>query len=233
MIFTVRLYRIKRILKEQVALFVSIGVLLVLFSVVFLFYMRFNTTRKEVDLMNNEVNLLKRRYDTLKYNKSLTQDQIIDYNKLLASLVPETEDFFSIIYALEEVSSVSKFNITTYVIDVGNTTNERIVLSVEGSGNPDSFLTFLQEYQFAGGRLITSDKIQYGGGSSQNTRVTLTFYNKRFTFNESVQVPQFSKEELAALDVINKKVKFEFSSSGYQTINTDYPINTNPFIRKQ
>ncbi|MFH0773330.1 MAG: hypothetical protein V1922_03395 [bacterium] len=229
MIIPIRLYRVKRIIRDQQSLFISFGVFVLLFFVVFIFYMRFNEQQKEVELLNGEVKMLKNRFDTLKYNKSLTEDQIKEYNKLLASLVPETEDFFSIIYALEEISLVSHFNITDYTIEVGKSNRERLTITATGKGNPESFLTFLKEYQFAGGRLVTSDKIQYGGATSANTRVTLNFYSKPFTFNESVQVPQLSKEEIAKLEVIKQKVKFQFSSTGYQSVSTDYSTKQNPF----
>ncbi|MCX6732860.1 MAG: hypothetical protein NTV98_04955 [Candidatus Roizmanbacteria bacterium] len=230
MIIPVRFYKLKRILNEQWTLFVSIFVFFLLIIVVLVFYGQFNEQKKEVDLMTGEVQMLKNRFDTLKYNKSLTEDQIKDYNKLLASLVPETEDFFSIVYALEQISLASKFIISDYVIEIGKLSNrERITLNVTGKGDTEAFLRFLQEYQFAGGRLATSDKIQYGGTTTGGTKIALTFYNKRFTFNESVQVPQLSKEEIAKLEVIKQKVKFQFSSSGYQSISTEYPEKGNPF----
>lgn len=229
MIIPIRLYKLKRILYDQRAFFISVIVFIFLFLIVFIFYAQFNTQKKEVDLMTGEVQMLKNRFDTLKYNKSVTEDQIKEYNKLLASLVPETEDFFSIIYALEEISKKSHFDITNYTIIVGKVTGEKLVLNVEGTGDTDSFLSFLQEYQYSGGRLATIDKIQYGGVSVGNTRVSLNFYSKRFTFNESVQVPQLSKEEIAKLEAIKQKVKFQFSSSSYQSVNTDYSTKKNPF----
>jgi hypothetical protein len=229
MILPIRLYKLKRILIDQWSLFVSFAVFMLLFLIVFIFYAKFNEQKKDVELMDGEVKMLKNRFDTLKYNKSLTEDQIKDFNKLLASLVPETEDFFSIIYALEEISTVSRFAITDYTIDIGRSNVERLTLTVEGKGDTEAFLTFLKEYQFAGGRLVTSDKIQYGGESSANTKIMLNFYSKRFTFNESVQVPQLSKEEIAKLESIKQKIKFQFSSAVYQSVDTDYTTKNNPF----
>ena len=225
----ISLYKIKRIFKQQRALFVSTLVFIFLLSIIFIFYMRFNQQKKEVELMTGEVQMLKNRYDTLKYNTSLTENQIKDYNKLLASLVPETEDFFSIIYALEGISAASHFSITEYQIDVNRTTGEKLTLTIQGSGDTSSFFAFLQDYHFSGGRLVTSDKIVYGGDNVGTTRIALTFYNKRFTFNESVQVPQLSKAEIDKLEAIKQKISFQFSSSGYQTVSTDYPQKTNPF----
>jgi hypothetical protein len=229
MTIPIYLYKLKRILYDQKAFFISLGVFVLLFFIVLIIYAKFNSQKKEVDLMSNEVVMLKNRYDTLKYNKSLTEDQIKEYNKLLASLVPETEDYFSIIYAIEEISKESHFSITDYTIDVSSTTKEKLTLSVAGQGDTDAFLSFLQEYQYAGGRLATIDKIQYGGITAGNTRIALNFYSKRFTFNESVQVPQLNKEEIEKLEAIRKKVKFQFSSSGYQSIKTDYRMKNDPF----
>lgn len=232
MIFPIRLYRIKRILGDQRAFFISLILMIMLFGIVTLFYIQFNTQLKEVELMKNETVMLKNRFDTLKYNKTLTEDQVKVYNKLLASLVPETEDYFSIIYAIEEISKASQFVITDYTIDVAKKNQERLTLSVEGQGDTDAFLAFLQEYQFAGGRLATIDKIQYGGLNVGRTRIALNFYSKRFTFNESVQVPQFNREELDKLDAIKAKVKFQFSSAGDQSTDTRYESKKNPFIKE-
>lgn len=230
MILPFRFYKLRRILIDQWSLFVSLLVFMLLFMVVFIFYARFNAQKKEVDLMNGEVTMLKNRFNTLKFNKSLTEDQIKEYNKLLASLIPETEDFFSIIYALEEISNESQFIITGYEIDIGKTTKEKITITAEGKGDSESFLNFLQKYQFAGGRLVTSDQIQYGGINAGNTKITLNFYNKRFAYNETVQVPQLSKEEIQKLDDIKSKIKFQFSSSSYQRVDTDYAIKKDPFV---
>jgi len=228
----IRLYKVKKILSTQRNLFISFIIFIFLFVIVFVFYSRFNEQKKEIELMDTEVKMLKNRFDTLTYNKSLTEDQIKEYNKLLASLVPETEDFFSIIYALEEISIVSDFRITDYTITINQKGGEKLTLIVTGSGNAESFLTFLKEYQFAGGRLVTSDKIQFDGGNSGNSRIALNFYNKQFTFNESIQVPQLSKEGIIKLEAIKKKIKFQFSSGGYQTVNTDYSTKKNPFLEE-
>lgn len=230
MILPFRYYKLRRLFIDHWSLLVSFVVFVLLVMIVFIFYARFNVQKKEVDLMNGEVLMLKNRFNTLKFNKSLTEDEIKDYNKLLASLIPETEDFFSIIYALEQISNESQFIITGYAIDIGKTSKEKITITAEGKGDSESFLRFLQEYQFAGGRLVTSDQIQYGGINSGNTKITLNFYNKRFAYNETVQVPQLSKEEIQKLDDIKSKIKFQFSSADYQSVDTDYAIKDDPFI---
>ena len=229
MIVPIRLYKVKRIFINQRNFFLSFIITFILLIIVLVIFGRYNQQKKEVDLLNNEVKMLNNRYDTLKFNKTITEDQIKEYNLLLASLVPETEDFFSIIYALEQISLTSNFQITDYVIDVAKITREKLTLTVEGKGNTDDFLKFLQEYQFAGGRLITSDKIQYGGTISGSTKITLNFYSKSFTFNETMQIPKLLEVEIKNLSEIKKKIKFQFSTSNYQTVETNYKKTTNPF----
>lgn len=229
MIIPIRLYKLKRILQSQWSLFLSLGVFILLLCVVYISYTRFTSQKEETGVIGNEVQALKKKFDTLKINEALTENKIKEYNLLLASLVPETEDFFSIIYALEHISSVSQFMITNYTIDVSKTNNERLTLTVEGKGDAEAFLSFLQEYQFSGGRLATSNKIQYGDVSSGSTRVALNFYNKRFTFDSAAQVPQLSQDDVAKLEAIKQKIKFQFSSSEYQLVNPVYPLKKDPF----
>lgn len=223
-------YKIKRFISDQWTLFLSIGVVIFLFLAVLIFYVQFNKQLKEVRLLEEEVTMLGDRFNTLKYNKALTQDQIKEYNKLLASLIPETEDFFSIIYALEGISNKSGFKITNYTIEVGESSKEKLTLSVQGIGDPDDFLKFLQEYQYIGGRLATSDKIVYRGTSANNTVIVLNFYSKRFSFNETVRVPQLTKKEIERLNEIKNKVQFQFSGAGFQSIDTEYQTKKNPFL---
>lgn len=223
------LFRLRMIFREHWKVFLSLGICVILSMVTLVVYGQFNAQKKEVDLLEGEVEMLKNRYDTLKYNKTLTEDQIKDYNKLLATLIPETEDYFSVIYALDEISKVSGFLITDYNIDVNSTSKEKLTLSVEGKGDANTFLQFLNSYQFNGGRLVTSDKIQYGGTGSTATRITLNFYSKRFAFNETVQVPQLTKEEIEKLNVIKNKVKTYTGGNTY--VDTEYTIKKDPFSK--
>jgi len=227
--FIIRWYKIDRFLRDQWKTVVSFCICIFLFFLVLIFYQRYNAQKKDLELLTREVQLLKDRADTLKQNMSLTQDQIKTYNALLASLIPETEDYFSIIYALEEISKSTGFIITNYNISVAKTSPENIVLNVDGTGDADAFLNFLRDYQFVGGRLVTSDKIQFSGGKNAGTKIALTFYNKHFAFNETVQVPAFTAQEIAKLEDIKSKIHLDFSVGTYQTVDTDYSSKTDPF----
>jgi len=226
-------YKIKRILSDQKAVFISLAVVFLLIILVFAFYSQFNKQKKEVELLQGETSMLGDRFNTLKFNKTLTQDQIKDYNKLLASLIPETEDFFSIIYALEEISTATNFKITDYAIDISAAIKDTLTITVQGKGDTNDFLKFLQEYQFVGGRLVTSDKIIYRGENPGDTKITLNFYSKRFSFNETVRVPQLTKDEIQRLQKIKEQVKFQFSAASYQAADTQYTSKKDPFAKDE
>lgn len=227
--FSLSIYKLKNILRYQWTLFVSFFVLILLFVVVLSYYARFNEETKSVQILSKEVDMLKNRYDTLKYNKTLTEDQIKEYNKLLVELIPESEDFFSIIIALDKISEDSKFIITDYVVNMVKSNKDKLTITVTGKGDTETFRSFLEKYQFGGGRLITSDKIEYGGGGSANTKISLNFYSKRFAFNETLQVGLLSKSELERLNSIRKKISLEYTTSESQIVETDYSIKKDPF----
>lgn len=199
--------------------------LIVIFFLVSASYKTYKESTNQLDVLKEEVNLLKNRTDTLKYNKQLTADQILEYNKVLTSLIPDSEDFFSIIYALETISKQTNFEIVSYTVNLPKTSPEKIPIIVEGRGDTAAFLNFLQNYEFTGGRLVTSEKIQFSGTSYTNTRVTLNFYNKKFAFNQTV-IPQLTKQDIDQLETIKSKIRISY---GQNSTDTEYETKSNPF----
>ena len=54
----------------------------------------------------------------------------------------------------------------------------KIRIKATGVGDSQSFVDFLKNYNFSGGRLITSDKVQLDPNFSGSIIIDLTFYNK-------------------------------------------------------
>jgi len=226
---SITVYQIKRFIRAHFPLFISIVVLILLLFITLSQYQRYESRRGEVELFESEVKSLNERVKTVEINKVVTQDQIQQFNKLLGSLIPDQEDFFSIIYALEEISIKTNFVISSYSIDLGRSNSEKITLSVEGRGNAESFLRFLQEYQFSGGRLITSDRIEYSGATISNVRITLNLYSKELVLVDSTQIPQITKKDIEKIAAIQKKVTITYTSEDYKIPDTAYETKENPF----
>lgn len=156
-------------------------------------------------------------------------EQLDDDIRLLNSLIPEAEDYFSIIYALETLSKKTGFIITSYTVNMKSSTKEKLNLTVTGVGDTTSFVNFLENYNYAGGRLITSDKIELNPQESSAIKVNLTFYNKKvpLNFSEGIEINPKTIDEIADL---RTKVDFSFKEESVaEQVDYSYPKKTNPF----
>ncbi len=175
-----------------------------------------------------EVNELRTKFNLL--NSVIPSSEQLDRDiKLLNGLVPEIEDYFSIIYALETLSRKTGFTVTSYTVNMKTSTKEQLKLSITGVGDTNSFMEFLKNYNFAGGRLITSDKIELNPQESTAIKVNLTFYNKKvaLNYNQKLDINPKTIEEIAEL---RSRVDFSFEDAPTgETIDYSYPKKTNPF----
>lgn len=178
--------------------------------------------------LTTEVTELRNKFNLL--NTVVPSSEELDSDiQLLNSLIPEAEDYFSIIFALETLSRKTGFIITSYTVNMKASTKEELKLSVTGVGDTTAFMSFLENYNFAGGRLITSDKIELNPQESSAIKVNLTFYNKKVALNfaDGVVINPKTIEEIALL---RDKVDFSFKEEvAAPTVDYSYPKKTNPF----
>ena len=163
-------------------------------------------------------------------NNSIPKTDKLDEDvKFLNSLIPNAEDYFTVIYALEKLSQKSSFVITDYNVNVLASTSEKLRISITGEGNSKSFLDFLKDYNYAGGRLITSDKVQLDPNYSGSIKIDLTFYNKKAEANNKFDVSA-NLGVYKELEDLKAKVNFSFNDNvSSESANFDYPKKTNPF----
>lgn len=220
---------IRRLIKENI--FYLIGD-------VFIFILIIITVRIgliENSSYNKKINALKTELNQLQNKATLMNTTIPSSDKLdedlnfLNTLIPNVEDYFSIIYALEKLSQKTNFIITEYEVNISNSTAEKLKLSVNGIGDSQSFINFLKNYNFGGGRLITSDKIQLDPKFFGSIKIDLTFYAKNVSTGKNLeQAPNYKFFE--ELETLKSKVSFRFdSNSEVNAPNLDYPKKANPF----
>ncbi|MDO8741741.1 MAG: hypothetical protein Q7J11_01185, partial [Candidatus Roizmanbacteria bacterium] len=134
----------------------------------------------------------------------------------------------SVIYALEKLSQKSNFIITEYTVNVGNSASERLKLEVTGTGDSQSFINFLKDYNFGGGRLITSDKIQLDQNFSGSIKIDLTFYSKSVLIGKDLETP--NNKIFEELETLKSKVNFNFNNNvATDSADLNYPKKSNPF----
>lgn len=220
---------IRRLIKENI--FYIIGN-------VFIFILIIITVRvglTENSSYNKKITALKTELSQLQNKVTLMQTIIPSSDKLdedlnfLNTLIPNMEDYFSIIYALEKLSQKTNFIITEYSVNVRTSTVEKLKLSVNGIGDSQSFINFLKDYNFGGGRLITSDKIQLDPNFFGAIKIDLTFYAKSISAGKNLE-PAPDYKFFEELETLKSKVNFSFdNNSATNSADLDYLKKNNPF----
>lgn len=220
----------KRIIQEEYSLVIAFFLIIIIFLLlIYVIRIRLDLITRSHGL-ENEVAILKNRVITIKNSQNYIEKDVEQTNRFLSLLIPDFEDFFSIIKALEKISEVSGFAIKGYDVNLQRTVTEKLSLIVEGSGNDATFIDFLKNYNFAGGRFVTSGKIEYTDSPFKTTKIHLDFYSKKVVIDNS-GFPQLTKEDFTFINKIKEKVKITFTEKNNQgeSLPLDYAINPKPF----
>ncbi len=188
------------------------------------------TLNQKYQITKSEVDKLKKRFDLLNTIVPSTEELEQDI-KVLNALIPNAEDYFSIIYALDKLSQDTGFIIISYSVDMKKSTADKLKLTISGIGNTANFVNFLGNYNFSGGRLITSDKIGLDANTSGQIKIDLTFYNKKVDLNYNQDMP-INQKVFKDITALKSKISFIFddqSASEEANIDTSYPTKNNPF----
>lgn len=188
----------------------------------------FQQTKKQLSQLTKDVTQIQQQNDVLTANRAALDADVDTYNQILTRLVPDTEDYFSIISALEKLSSQTGFSITKYTINVAASNAQKLSLTVEGNGDAEAFFKFLQDYRYNGERLITNGKIDFSTGGFSTTKLDLNFYNKKTKSNNDAFKP-IATQDITLMQTISDKVNFSFIAPEDLGNSADYPTKNNPF----
>lgn len=230
--FPYKIHRALAAIKEYLLLlfplFVAVAVLfLLIFSLKTYF-----SLRDEIYSATAENTRLKNRVDILKQGKTLAENDIDEINQMFSVLIPDTEDFFSIIYALEKISQETSFAIDEYNI-IFKPGAEKTLVAIGGTGNIDSFMNFLKSYQFSGGRFATSENVNFSNSKFGSTKIGLNFYSKKVIVNDT-GISKITESDIAFIRKIKDKIKIEFTKKPEENVAEieDYNIKSDPFSRQ-
>lgn len=187
----------------------------------------YTKAKEQMKQTEQEVIELRNQVDIYKRNKELVQSDLDIYNDLLLSIIPNKEDYFTIILSLEKLSIDTGFKIDKYVILLSQSNANKLALSVEGTGDPISFLKFLQQYQFEGGRLITNEKMEFSTANVGQTKLSLNFYNKPLTQTEQ-KIQPIKAKDINVIKDIQQKVAIQYTGTTDEE-NIQYETKQNPF----
>lgn len=191
-----------------------------------------NENNLKISELEKEVQKYENRSRIL--NSPFTQsnkEELESYVQILNLLIPNTEDFFSIIYSLETLSKKTGFNISSYKVNLKKNTKNKISISILGTGNQEYFMNFLKSYNFAGGRFITIDNIELTPQFSGLIKLDVSFYTKSSVDikNAPLVLNQKAFDELSK---IKNKINFQLMENQEPEIDTNYTKKSNPFSIK-
>ncbi len=220
---------IQRLIKENIFYIVgNVFIFILIIITIRIGLTERSSYNKKIAVLKTELSQLQNKV-TLMNTTIPSSDKLDEDLNFLNTLIPNIEDYFSIIYALEKLSQKSNFVITEYVVNVEKSTAEKLKLSVTGIGESQFFINFLKNYNFGGGRLITSDKIKIDPNFFGSIKIDLTFYSKNVSTGKNLELAADEKI-FKELETLKSKVNFSFDSNG-ETNNPDlnYPKKSNPF----
>ncbi len=220
--------RLNDLIKDNssiLAVIIALPVVIILCVISINGYLNATTER---DMLSQELVGLRMSADTVRKNEQRLQDKIDNYNQVLGMIIPEKEDYFTIIFALEKISQDTGFNIIKYDITFTDVKNDKLSLDVEGSGDFDAFLTFLRDYQYQGNRLITNEKIELTEANEGRTRLSLNFYHKALS-GLAETIKPISQKDVALIDTIESKVSISLKNDLDENAIKSYDTKDNPF----
>ena len=221
---------IKYLVVENI-FYILISILLVI-SVFVIPSIMFNTYSKNSDniaTLEKELQEINSKKNALAFLSSTSSKNIDEYYNLVSSLIPESENYFTIIYSLNNLSELTNFNITSYALNLKESTNNKISIQVTGVGNQKEFLNFLKEYNVGGGRLITAETIKLNSEEFSGITLKLNFYSQKTSLSQQGSVDY--QKVLNKIDKLKDKIKFNFQSNAKEEeiVIEEYPTKTNPF----
>jgi hypothetical protein len=222
---------LRTLIKENIVYFL-VNMLLFVVALVFLLYNIDEIPKRQatIDQLDKEISDLKNKAKLTELKGSSSDEELQNYSILLNNLVPNSEDYFSIIYALEKLSQDTGFVISNYTINLEASTGQKTKLKIDGKGNKDAFLKFLEKYNYGGGRYITSDKISLANQFSEGLSLDITLYNQNIPINEELTGRKPNPALIQEVKKIMDKVDFTLKDNTTDTKESyDYPKKTNPF----
>ena len=192
----------------------------------FTVYARATELQSSIEQTTNDIQNLKQKQQLV---AASTQEQTnLDEDlQLMNRLIPQSQDYFTIIQSLENLSQQTQFQITSYTINLSSSTDTKLAIIVRGVGDSSAFVRFLDDYQLNGGRLITIEKVTINPLNPGEVQLNMNFYI------ESASDPEADINYNAVLDqlgVIKTKIKYDLAPQQQPTEqDLTFPSKANPF----
>jgi len=229
-----KLFYYKKLVRENIVYVASFFLSLVIFGYLGLIYSRqYWQTIQKINVLKKRVAVLKERKQIIESYRLARKKELDQFDRLLMSLIPAREDFFSIINSLEQLSQKTGFQIVSYKINFNQPRKNFLSITIAGEGDKDKFISFLREYNFSGGRLITINRISFSEKEISRYQANLTFYHSPVKVSSRLKLKPIAPKDYRFLEMLKNKLSFvlvaDDGTEGRNNGRIDYPTNPNPF----
>lgn len=217
------------LIKRNVS-FIVMAIVLLLGSAGVILYMHQQVTEMDAKIKTTQAKIdeLTAKRTTLRAVIGESTASLDEDLQVMSTIIPDAEDYFSIINALESLSQKTNFRIDSYSINLLASTSNKLSLTVIGTGDNEAFLTFLSKYQLDGGRLITAEHIGIDPSETGGIRLDLNFYNKKAS-SDIASGSAAAAPSIAELNDIKSKVTFTLTGPSEERPIQDYETKQDPF----
>ncbi len=228
---------LKHLLKENAPHIVIFVVLVALtFVAVPISWGKYQEHATTASKLEGEVKTLREKAKSLDTLLATTPQDLSGDVKIMQTLIPDVEDYFSIIYSLDQLSASTNFIIVSYQINLQESQEGVLALSITGVGDSEAFIEFLKKYNFEGGRLMTAKSITLTDQEFEGISLAVSFYSKPVDVKDNTGINYV--KSLKRLQELKDKVSFVVREDavggpglglGTEATGSGYPTKSDPF----
>lgn len=161
-----------------IAAFLAVDLVLIIFAA----YLGYTAYNKQQEMVQQQyvTEAMKSNADLVQANKSLLSERIEDYNRVLDQLIPDTETYFSVIAAFEQLGARTGVSVESYSINLTETTEEKLSLDLNIIGDLEAIATLLRDYHFVSGRFLTNEEVTLTFGEDVVIDFTVNLVHKPY-----------------------------------------------------
>ena len=177
----------------------------ILLGILIFYGFKLQSRYDEMLATEEKVQKMKATITLIRNNRNLFSGDTEKYNTILESLIPEEESYFNVITALENLTQKTGVVIDSYSVNLSSTTEEKLTLKVDITGDETSIQKFIQEYKYASGRLITTEEMEINSEKLDSLSFSVNFYHNKFKDTVSPD-SKVMKADLIKLDEIEEQL---------------------------
>lgn len=167
-------------------------------------YQKIQETQSTIDNLKKDVQLIQA-------NRELLENNIEGYNEMLSTLIPDEETYFKVIAALEQLALQTGVVIDSYTLNLSDTTEDKLSLTLSIAGDRESIEDLLKEYHFISSRLMTNETVSLTFSDSITISFKINLFHKAYADSGVELTTQLKQEDVDFLKKVQAQYKLPIS----------------------